>query len=213
MNVGFPLVVGVVLLVVVYLVRHGRTSWSRFLKRAGFALMALITFFFGAFIVGETFTDPGGWEAAGLVALWAVPLVGGALVAWYRPDRAVRIFGVLIAAVIGMSIWFAIDPEGWRSFENHNGPIRAVIVFALSSAIAALGLKRTKIAGWMLLVLGIVPILVSSIGSSLGSASLVAVSSPGVIAGALYVLSAAIADSSAPPSDVELGPHEHPRAA
>ena len=214
MRVVFPLVVMIALILAVPFVRHrDRASRARYLRRAGFILMALIAFFFGALIVGETFTDPGGWEAAGLVALWAVPLIAGILVAWYRPDRAVRIFSVLIAAVIGASVWFAVDPQGWRSFEDQNGPIRAVVVFALSVAIAVLGLKRTRIAGWMLLVLGIVPILVSSIGGSLGFASLVVVSSPSVIAGMLYVLSAAMVDHSAPPGDVEPGPHERPRAA
>ncbi len=38
------------------------------LRRAGFGLMALSTFVFGAFITGDTFADPGGWKAAGLVA-------------------------------------------------------------------------------------------------------------------------------------------------
>ncbi|HUL86053.1 MAG TPA: hypothetical protein VLX89_11150 [Actinomycetota bacterium] len=214
MIVGFPLVVVIALILVVSFVWHrDRASRARFLRRAGFMLMALITFLFGAFIVGETFTDPGGWEAAALVALWAAPLIAGVLVAWYRPDLAVRIFSVLIAVVIGVSVWFAIDPQGWRSFEDHHGPIRAIVVFAMSAAIAALGLKRTRIAGWMLLVLGIIPILVSSIGGSLGFASLVVVSSPPVIAGALYVLSASMADHSAPPGHVEPGPDEHPLAA
>ena len=44
------------------------------LRQVGFGLMALSTFFFGAFIIGDTFADPGGRKAAGLVAAWAVPL-------------------------------------------------------------------------------------------------------------------------------------------
>ena len=78
MGVGFPLVVVMALTLAVLFIWHrDRSSRARFLRRAGFILMALITFFFGAFIVGETFTDPGGWEAAGLVALWVVPLDRG----------------------------------------------------------------------------------------------------------------------------------------
>lgn len=45
------------------------------LRRAGFGLMALSTFVFGAFITGGTFADPGGWKAAGLVA----PVITGIL--------------------------------------------------------------------------------------------------------------------------------------
>jgi hypothetical protein len=55
------------------------------LRRAGFTWMALFTVFSGAFIVGDTFTGPGGWRAAGLVAAWAVPLAGLAALAWYPP--------------------------------------------------------------------------------------------------------------------------------
>ena len=35
------------------------------LRRSGFGLMALSAFVVGAFIIGETFADPGGWKAAG----------------------------------------------------------------------------------------------------------------------------------------------------
>ena len=85
------------------------------LRRAGFGLMALSTFFFGAFVIGDTFTDPGGWKAAGLVAAWVVPLAGLAALLWLRPGWAVYALAVLSAAVIGVSIWSAISAEAWRS--------------------------------------------------------------------------------------------------
>ena len=103
--------------------------------------MALSTFFFGAFIIGDTFTDPGGWKAAGLVAAWAVPLAGLTALSWFCPGWAAYVFAVLSAAVIGVSIWFALDPQAWRSFENQHGPIRAVITFILVAAMAVLGLQ------------------------------------------------------------------------
>jgi len=40
--------------------------------------------------------------------------------------------------VIGVSVWFALDPEAWRSFEDRHGPIRAVLNFVLVAAIAVL---------------------------------------------------------------------------
>jgi len=42
-------------------------AWARLLRWSGFGLMALSAVLFGAFIVGETFGDPGGWTAVGLV--------------------------------------------------------------------------------------------------------------------------------------------------
>ena len=183
------------------------------LRRAGFTCMALFTFIFGAFIIGDTFTDPGGWKAAGLVAAWAVPLAGLAALAWYRPGWAVYVFAVLTAVAISVSIWFAVNPQGWRSFENQHGPIRAVITFVLVAPIALLGLKRTAAAGVLLLAAGIVPVAVSSLGNFPGFASLSVVSSAPVITGILYLVSARIAGRPAPPAHADTGPAERPKAA
>jgi hypothetical protein len=157
--------------------------------------------------------DPGGWEAAALIASWAVPLAVLDTFTWYRPAWAVRVFAFLIAAAIGLSVWFAVDPSGWRAFENRNGPVRDIVVFALSAAIAVLGLKRTAAAGIMLVVVGVVPVTVSSLAGNAGLPSLLLVSSPPVIAGILFLLSAAMTARSAPPETGETGPEERPKAA
>ena len=184
------------------------------LRRAGFGLMALSTFFFGAFIIGDTFTDPGGWKAAGLVAVWAVPLAGLTALSWFRPGWAIYVFAVLTAAVIGVSIWFALDPQAWRSFEDQHGPIRAVITFILAAAMALLGLKRTAVAGILLLAVGLIPVAVSSLGSFLGFASLSIVSAAPVVTGILYLVSAQLAGRrSAPPASTSTGSSEQPKAA
>ena len=99
-----------------------------------------------------------------------------------------------------ISIWFAVNPQGWRSFENLHGPIRAVITFVLVAPIALLGLKRTAAARVLLLVVGIVPLAVSSLGSLLGFASLSVVSSAPVITGIFYLVSARIAAGQRPGS-------------
>jgi hypothetical protein len=213
MTVGFPIIAIIVILAVVFLTRQpDPQKRARILKRAGFGVMAFITALFGLFVVGETFTDPGGWEALGLVAAWAVPLAALAGVAWYRPDWATRLFSVLIAAVIGASVWFAVDPQGWRVFEDRHGPIRAILSFVLAAAVAVLGLQRTAVAG-LLLVLGVVPVVVSSLGSRLGLASLAVVGSAPLIAGVLYVWSAAVAGRSAPPEGTHARPEDRSKAA
>jgi hypothetical protein len=194
MTVGFPIIAVIVIVAVIFLARQPDPQQrARILKRAGFGVMACIAAFFGLFVVGETFTDPGGWKALGLVAAWAVPLAALAAVAWWRPDWATRLFTVLIAAVIGASVWFAVDPGGWRAFEDRHGPIRAIISFVLAAAVAVLGLQRTAVAGVLLVVLGVVPVVVSSLGSQLGFASLAVVSSAPFMAGVLYLWSAALA--------------------
>jgi hypothetical protein len=211
------------IVVIAGLIAGGLYYWARrqpdpakravLLRRAGFGLMALSTFFFGAFIIGDTFTDPGGWKAAGLVAAWAVPLAGLAALSWLRPGWAVYALAVLSAAVIGVSVWFALSPQAWRAFEDQHGPIRAVVTFVLVAAIAVLGLKRTAVAGILLLAVGVIPLAVSSLGSLLGFASLSVVSAAPVIAGVLYLISAHLAEPPAPPAHTGTGSAEQPKAA
>lgn len=208
---GGLIVVVVVVLAVVYFARHrDDTLRARFLRRAGFGLMVLFGGFFALFLVGESLSDPGGWKGAGLVALWAVPLALVCLLAWFRSGTAGWVFAPLVAVSVGLSIWFAVDPSGWRSFEDHNGPVRTVIVFALAAALALWGLRRTMQAGVLLLLVGVLPIVISSIGHD-GMASLAAASSAPVITGLLYVASACL-DRRRPPPLAD-SPSEHPRTA
>lgn len=208
--VGLVIVV-LVVLGVAYFARHReRTMRARFLRRAGFGLMALFGGFFGLFLVGETLSDPGGWEGVGLVALWAVPLALVCLLAWYRPDAAGWVFAPLVAVVVGLSIWFAVDPTGWRSFENHHGPVRAVIVFAVAAALALWGLQRTLPAGILLVVVGIAPIVLSSAGHG-GTASLAVAGSPPLMTGLLYLASVHVERHGRPP--LPNSPSERPKVA
>ena len=214
MFLGFPillliLVVGIGLM----LLQRDRAKRGRLVKRVGVVVMAFATFIFAAFVVGESFQDPGGWKAAALVATWAVPLVLLGALAWFRPDTATRVLAALVVVVIGVSVWFAVSPAGWRSFENGNGPVRAIGVFALAAAIAFLGLKRARAAGVMLLLLGIVPVAVSSLGSNLGFVSLVMASAAPVITGALYLWSSALTDRSEPTAIANGPPGGLPKAA
>jgi hypothetical protein len=207
MTVGFPIILLIVIVAAMLLARQpDPAKRARILRRAGFGVMAFVTGLFGLFVVGDTFTDPGGWKAVGLVAAWALPLAALAALAWYRPGWAARLFAVLVAAVVGVSVWFAVNPEGWRALEDRHGPIRAIISFVLTAALALLGLQRTAVAGVLLLVLGVVPVLVSSLGTPLGFASLAVVSSAPVIAGVLYLWSAAVAGGSAPSGARTPGP-------
>jgi hypothetical protein len=214
MSFGLLLVAAIAVVIAVFLARQPDTAGrARFARRAGFTVMALASLFFGLFVAGETFADPGGWVAAGLVAAWAVPLAGLAALAWFRPGLAVRVFAVLTAALIGVSIWFAVNPHGWRSFENGHGPIRTVITFALAAAIAVLGLKRTAAAGALLLVAGIVPAAVSGLGGLPGFTSLAAASSAPVITGVLYLLSARVTSRPVPGAHAGTEAGQRPKAA
>ena len=212
MNLIGAVSIGVLAVIVaVYFAQHRELPERvRFLRRTGFALMALYVGFFGAFLVGETLVDPGGWEAIGLIAVWLAPLVALCLLAWILPDRAGWILTPLVAAIVGLSVWFALDPAAWRTFENRNGPVRAIIVFAVSAVLALWGLRRTMQAGLMLFIVGIVPIILAA-GGRAGMASLVAAASAPSIAGLLYLAAGYMDRRQSPPAGT--APHQFPKTA
>ncbi len=191
MGVGFPLVLIVVIVGVVLLMRQPDPARrAAIVKRIGFGVMAATTAFFVLFVAGETFQDPGGWAALGLVASWLVPLAAFGALAWFRPDWTIWLVSSLVIALIAMSVWFAVAPDAWRAFEDRNGPIRTIITFAVAAIGGMLGLKRTRAAGVLLLALAVVPMAIASFGSLRGSGSLAVATSAPFVAGVLYLISA-----------------------
>ena len=170
---------------------------ARAVKLLGFIEMLVFAVVAGIFIGGEAFDDPGGAQAVWLVLTWLVPLGCLAILAWLRPRLAAGVLIGLSAAMVLASVWFAVDPEAWRAVEDQRGPVRAVSVFVLTAALAVLGLKRTKVAGWLLIAVSVLPGLISSFASLAGSVSLSAVSVIPLITGVLYLLSARIGARSA----------------
>lgn len=188
----------VIVIAVVFLAIRDRDVETRasILKGTGFGLMALSTLLFGGFVVADAVHDPGGWEAVGMIAAWAVPMAVLAALSWIWPDRAVWVMGALVVAMIGLAIWFAVDVDGWAAFEDRNGPVRDIALFVVAAGAAVLGLRRTASAGVLLLVLGVVPTAIASLGSLEEIGPAIVFSTP-VIAGILYLLSANLSERGA----------------
>jgi hypothetical protein len=128
-------------------------------------------------------------------------------VAWYRPGWAVPVCVALTGVLIGTSIWFAVSPRG-------KGPTEAIFIFALAAAVAVLGLQRTGVAGVLLLVVGVVPFLVSSLGRGHVLSSLAVVGFVPIVTGILYLLSARIKGGQpASSARTNTGSGELPKAA
>jgi hypothetical protein len=194
---GAALVVIALVISFMFLRHSDRWLHARAIKRLGFGVIAVFSVLAGLFIAGEAFEEPGGTGAISLVLSWLIPLVGLAGLAWYRPSLATPIVIVLSGAVVLASLWFAVDSDAWRVVEDQYGPVRAVAVFGLSAAVGVLGLKRTAIAGWLLIALGLFPVAASSLGSFGGAVSLSAVSVIPLITGMLYLISARLDRRSA----------------
>jgi hypothetical protein len=88
------------------------------------------------------------------------------------------------------SMWFVVDPARWRTLEDQVGPVRTIAVLVLAAALGVLGLKRTALAGWLLLVVGLGPVIIAGFGELAGVASLSVVSVIPVVTGVLYLVSA-----------------------
>jgi hypothetical protein len=169
---------------------------ARFLRRTGLVLTGVIMFFFGVFVVGETLADPGGGKGVGLVSIWLVPLMLLSVAAWLRPGRMVIPLAVLSAAMVGLAVWFAVDGQWWRDYEDRIGPVRTIAMFVVATAISFLGRSRPIEAGVLLLVATAVPMLITefALAGSLGmlTTALMTVGSPYVVIALLYLGSAAI---------------------
>jgi hypothetical protein len=187
---GATVIVVAVVVAIVFLRQPDRMMRARALRRLGAVVMAVFTVLAGLFIAGQTLVGPGRVPGAILILAWVVPLLALIALAWFLPRWATPVLIVLTVAVIAASVWFAVDPGAWRAFENQNGPIRALATFVLADGLAALGLRRTAVAGWMLLAVGVIPLVVSILGSRAGFASLAAVSIVPVVTGVLYLASA-----------------------
>ncbi|HEU4526660.1 MAG TPA: hypothetical protein VFT80_01875 [Actinomycetota bacterium] len=206
-----PLIAAVVVVVIVFFTIRDRDAEIRatILKGTGFALLALSTQFFVMFRVADTLHEHDGWAVVGAIAAWAVPMAILAAIAWLWPDVAIRVIAVLIAATIGLSIWFALDVDGWTAFEDRNGPIRDIVMFVLAAGTAVLALRRAAAAGVLLVILGAVPVAIASLGSLEDVGPAIVFAMPNV-AGILFLLSANL---SAGGVGAGLGPDRRPKPA
>ena len=184
-----PLLVIVPAALTVLVRRHGRLEPWRLLRVTGMALAVFFALFAGLFIAAETFDDPGGRTAVLLVAAWLVPMAVLGAVAWWRPQGAAVVLAALVLAVVAIGVWYAVDPDAWRSFEDDRGPVRAIGVFALSLPLALLAWRRPVLGGGLLVVLAVLPgalALLSSGAGGVGGSS-VAATAPAALIGACYL--------------------------
>jgi hypothetical protein len=167
---------------------------SKVLRYVAFGLALLYGVLGGVFVIGETFADPGGAAAAGLVAAWLVPL--GALVALVvlRPEPAATVLvwvtgGVVVLVLLAGTLLGPGAPAG---------PIGAVAVFALAMPLAFLGVHAPRLAGLLLVgaaaALVVAALLAAAVhGHRTGiGGSTAAVALPVLAIGGLFLLAGAL---------------------
>lgn len=137
--------------------------------------------------------QPGGMAALVMILSWGGPMVVLAALAWFWPAGTTPLLVALAVGFVAVCVWFAFDPALARSVQQSNGPVLAVGVVALAFPAAVLGLKRIRPAGWLLLVLGTLPLLITLVGRSGPAASLAAASTVPLVTGVAYLVAARLA--------------------
>ena len=204
MNVPVILAVGAiaVVAVVMFMTREKDPQQrAAALQRTGAAVMAVFTVLASIFIAGYALQDPGGNAGLLMTLAWVVPMLVLAVAAWFWPAPTAPLLLALASAFIAACVWLAFDPAALREFISENGPVIAVSVVALAFPAAVLGLQRAALAGWLLVALGVLPLLITVIGRSGGVSSLAAASVVPLIAGISYLVSARMASGSTSPGN------------
>lgn len=162
----------------------GTVTWVAFGISASFLGLIVLV------VAGYALTDPGGWRGFGLTVVWLVPLAGLAVLGLLRPSAAVPTLAVLTLLPLGFGAWSLVDFEGAHDWEDGVGPISLVLLVVVAAGLVTLGLSRPTVAGALLLVATVGPVLLAMVGA--GSDWRVAVATvPFAITGALFLVAGA----------------------
>jgi len=169
------------------------------LVKIGAVVMTVFTAAAVAFIGGYAMDQPGGTAGLVMILSWFAPMVVLAALAWFRPAGASPLLVALAVLLVAACVWFALDPATARSLQDSNGPVVAIGVVALAFPASVLGLRRTGTAGWLLLAVGIVPLMITLLTRSGPVASLAAASLIPLAGGVAYLVAARLARRGSTP--------------
>lgn len=141
------------------------TAPAKVLRYTAFTLMVLFGLVGTLFVAGYAFEDLGGWLAAGLTAMWALPMVGFSIFALLRPAPASQ---VLVGLTVIVALFTLVDSAFGVIPRDDWGPVAAVAVLALGVALAFLGIHRAALAGLLLVTLALAQLAATAIGIAVG---------------------------------------------
>lgn len=218
-----------VLLVGVPLLAHRDPSRQALaLRRAALGWAGVVLLFTVAFVAGEAVQDPGGLEGALLAVGVVVPVLALVLLGLLRPAWAAPLLLVLTPLAVAGLVWQAAAGADLRRWQDAHGPVLAVTAFVVAAGASALGWHRPGLAGALLVVLGLAPVLAQALsdrhGDLLGG-STTWLTVPAAVTGIVDLVAAAVGARAAPPpgpsaaaaddgtrpSPAQAGPSEVPR--
>lgn len=160
--------------------------WSALAVTLGF--VGLVTLF----VAGSAVTDPGGWAGIGGSAVLVLAMLGLCLLAFHRPGAALVMLAVAACAPLAFGVWSLVDYGAAHDWEDRHGPLSLVLVVAICGPACLAGLFRPRAAGYFILTVSVVPLLLAAVGAAshfhepLSEGLLLA---PLVVSGVLFVLS------------------------
>ena len=134
--------------------------WSAVAVTLGF--VGLVTFIVGGYAV----TDPGGWAGIGGAAVVVLAILGTCLLAWYRPGVAVVVLAVAALAPVAFGVWSLVGYGAAHDWEDSHGPLSLVLVVAVCAPAGVAGLFRPRAAGYLILTVSVVPVLLAAVGAA-----------------------------------------------
>lgn len=134
--------------------------WVGLVVTLGF--VGLVTLFVGGYAV----TDPGGWVGIGGTAGLVLVILGLSVLAWYRPVGALALLAVAACAPVAFGLWSLVDYSAAHAWEDSHGPASLVLVVAICAPAAVAGLFRPRAAGYLILTVSVVPLLLEAVGAT-----------------------------------------------
>lgn len=120
----------------------------------------------GLFVGGDAVVDPGGWVGIGGTAAWVLATLGLCLLAFYRPVAAVVVLAVAACAPLAFGAWSLVDYGAAHAWEDSHGPLSLVLVLSVCGPAAVAGLFRPRAAGYLILTVCLVPLLLAAVGAA-----------------------------------------------
>lgn len=168
---------------------------ARALIIVGFIVGLLTAGFWSLFIAAEILSDPGGVTGLLWVAAWLVPMAVLILLTLFAPGVARVVLMVLVGMFVIAIIATIIFANAWNDFENTHGPVSLVVAVALATPLVLLGRARPYVAGLLLVITVVVPIIAAMIAflgvrTIGGGIAMITVGIPFLVSAGLYLVAA-----------------------
>ncbi|WP_156400033.1 hypothetical protein [Phycicoccus sp. Soil748] len=134
--------------------------WSAAAVTLGF--VGLVSLVVGGYAV----TDPGGWAGIGGTVIGVLVMLGLSLLALARPRGAIVALAVAACGPLAFGVWSLVDYGAAHGWEDRHGPLSLVLVMFVCAPAAAAGPFRPRAAGYLILTVSVVPLLLEAAGAA-----------------------------------------------